>query len=96
MKWNRPSNWYCLRSVWRRTQTPMLAGEVINPRGCILLGKDTNTFRDTVQGFLEGSDELRPSPAKNGEVKTKLQEVRTLFKEFGVGCEHLRAICRIW
>ncbi len=60
----------------------MLAGEVINPEVVFLLGKDTNTFRDTVQGFLEGSDELRLSPAKNGEVKTKLQEVRTLFKEF--------------
>ena len=29
----------------------MLAGEVINPEVVFLLGKDTNTFRDTIERF---------------------------------------------
>lgn len=60
----------------------MLAGEVINPEVVFLLGKDTNTFRETIQGFLEGSDELRLAAARSAEVKDKLQEIKTLFKEF--------------
>ena len=60
----------------------MLAGEVINPEVVFLLGKDANTFRDTLQGMLEGSDELRLSPVRNGEIKSKLEEIKKLFKDF--------------
>ena len=33
----------------------MLAGDVVDPEVAFLLGKDTNTFRDTLQGLLQGS-----------------------------------------
>ncbi|WP_028447563.1 methyl-accepting chemotaxis protein [Chitinimonas koreensis] len=60
----------------------MLAGEIINPEVVFLLGKDTNTFRDTLQGMIEGSEELRIPAAKDGEVKDKLNEIRDMFKDF--------------
>lgn len=60
----------------------MLAGEIINPEVVFLLGKDTNTFRDTLQGMIEGSEELRIAPSKSPEVKEKLNEIRDLFKDF--------------
>ncbi|QDQ29264.1 methyl-accepting chemotaxis protein [Chitinimonas arctica] len=60
----------------------MLAGEIINPEVVFLLGKDTNTFRDTLQGMIDGSEELRIQPAGNPEVKEKLTEIRDMFKDF--------------
>jgi twitching motility protein PilJ len=60
----------------------MLAGEIINPEVVFLLGKDTNTFRDTLQGMIDGSEDLRIPPAKNPEVKQKLLEIRDMFKDF--------------
>ncbi|WP_199065416.1 methyl-accepting chemotaxis protein [Chitinimonas sp. BJB300] len=60
----------------------MLAGEIINPEVVFLLGKDTNTFRDTLTGMLDGSEELRIPAARNAEVKDKLVEIRDLFKDF--------------
>ncbi|MFC4160358.1 methyl-accepting chemotaxis protein [Chitinimonas lacunae] len=60
----------------------MLAGEIINPEVVFLLGKDTNTFRDTLAGMIEGSEELRIPAAKSPEVREKLEEIRTMFKDF--------------
>ena len=60
----------------------MLAGEVINPEVVFLLGKDTNTFRDTLNGLADGSDELRLQAARSQEVKAKLDDIKKLFKEF--------------
>src|SRR3954471_1215291 len=37
----------------------MLAGDVVDPEVAFLLGKDTNTFRDLLQGLLQGSKALR-------------------------------------
>jgi len=37
----------------------MLAENVVDPEVAFLLGKDTNTFRDTIQGLLQGSQTLR-------------------------------------
>ncbi|MBV1774604.1 methyl-accepting chemotaxis protein [Burkholderiaceae bacterium DAT-1] len=59
-----------------------LAGELINPGTVFLLSKDVNTFRDTLNGMIDGSEELRLSPAKNPEVREKLKEIRELFKDF--------------
>jgi twitching motility protein PilJ len=60
----------------------MLAGDIINPEVVFLLGKDTNTFRDTLNGFIDGSEELRLKPAKSPEIKEKLIEIREMFKDF--------------
>ncbi|MBB5018022.1 twitching motility protein PilJ [Chitinivorax tropicus] len=60
----------------------MLASEIINPEVVFLLGKDANTFRDTLQGMLDGSEELRLAAVKNQETREKLEEIKTLFKDF--------------
>ena len=36
-----------------------LAGEGVNPETAFLLGKDTNTVRETLKGLINGSEELR-------------------------------------
>jgi twitching motility protein PilJ len=60
----------------------VLSGDVLNPEVVFLLGKDTNTFHETLQGMIEGSDELRISAAKNPEVREKLGEIKDMFKDF--------------
>src|SRR5205085_1205271 len=37
----------------------MLAGDVVDPEVAFLLGKDSNTFRDLLQGLLQGNEALR-------------------------------------
>jgi twitching motility protein PilJ len=39
-----------------------LSGEGVNPETAFLLGKDTNTFRETLDGLINGSEALRLSP----------------------------------
>ena len=60
----------------------MLAEAVIDPEVSFLLGKDTNTFRDTLQGLLNGSEALRISRVGDAELRTKLGEMETSFKEY--------------
>ena len=47
-----------------------------------LLGKDTNTFRDIVDGLLSGSDVLKLPAEKNPETRAKLIELQTEFNQY--------------
>jgi twitching motility protein PilJ len=60
----------------------MLAEAVIDPEVSFLLGKDTNTFRDTLQGLLEGSDAQRIQRVGDAELRAKLGELDGAFKEY--------------
>jgi twitching motility protein PilJ len=60
----------------------MLAEAVIDPEVSFLLGKDTNTFRDTLQGLLEGSDAQRIQRVADAELRAKLGELDGAFKEY--------------
>ena len=60
----------------------MLAEAVIDPEVSFLLGKDTNTFRDTLQGLLNGSDALRIQRVSDSELRSKLAEMDAAFKEY--------------
>ncbi|HEU5178589.1 MAG TPA: methyl-accepting chemotaxis protein, partial [Burkholderiales bacterium] len=60
----------------------MLAEAVIDPEVSFLLGKDTNTFRDTLQGLLAGSDALRIQRVNDAELRGKLGEMEGAFKEY--------------
>jgi twitching motility protein PilJ len=60
----------------------MLAADVVDPEVAFLLGKDTNTFRDTLQGLIKGSDILRISRVANPELNGKLAELETGFREY--------------
>ena len=60
----------------------MLAEAQIDPEVSFLLGKDTNTFRDTLQGLLAGSDALRIQRVSDAELRGKLGEMEGAFKEY--------------
>ena len=50
-----------------------------NAEAVFLLGKDLNTFKEIVAGLLNGSAELRLSPARDGAVRDKLLELSTQY-----------------
>jgi len=63
----------------------MLAGDVVDPEVAFLLGKDTNTFRDLVQGLLQGNDAMRITRVSDNEMRGKLGELETAFKQYQTG-----------
>jgi len=65
-----------------RRANEFLTAEGDNPETAFLLGKDTNTFRDIVEGFLSGSDVLRLSATRDADTRGKLQELQTAFAEY--------------
>ena len=60
----------------------MLAEAVIDPEVSFLLGKDTNGFRDILQGLLQGSEALRIQRVSDPELRGKLVEMEAAFKEY--------------
>jgi twitching motility protein PilJ len=62
----------------------MLAGDVIDPEVAFLLGKDSNTFRDLLQGLLQGNEAIRVARVSETELRAKLGELETGFKEYQV------------
>jgi twitching motility protein PilJ len=62
-----------------RSANEFLTSEGVNPETAFLLGKDTNTFRDIIDGFLNGSDIMRLSVTREPDVRDKLQELQKEF-----------------
>src|SRR6266436_675914 len=60
----------------------MLAEEIIDPEVSFLLGKDSNTYRDTLQGLLQGSEALRIARVPDAEMRGKLGELESAFKDY--------------
>lgn len=60
----------------------MLAEAQIDPEVSFLLGKDTNNFRDIVQGLLNSSEALRIQRVADPELRGKLGEMEAAFKEY--------------
>ncbi|MFZ6766466.1 methyl-accepting chemotaxis protein [Undibacterium sp. Di26W] len=67
-----------------RSANEFLTSEGVNPETAFLLGKDTNTFRDLVDGFLKGSDVLRLTATKDADTRDKLTELQKTFGEYQV------------
>ncbi|MDB5762757.1 MAG: methyl-accepting chemotaxis protein [Herminiimonas sp.] len=65
-----------------RSANEFLTSEGVNPETAFLLGKDTNTFRDIAEGFLNGSDVLRLTITKDQETREKLAELQKVFAEY--------------
>lgn len=65
-----------------RSAGEFLSSEGVNPETAFLLGKDTNTFRDIIDGFLNGSDVLRLTADKDPEIRAKLTELQTTFADY--------------
>jgi len=60
----------------------LLAAEAIDPEVTFLLGKDSNTFRDILQGLTKGSDSLRVGAARDAETIEKLKELDAAYQEY--------------
>ncbi|MDH3320745.1 MAG: methyl-accepting chemotaxis protein [Betaproteobacteria bacterium] len=65
-----------------KNATIMLAENIVDPEVAFLLGKDTNTYRDTLQGLLQGSDALRIARVSDAELRGKLGELQTAFSDY--------------
>lgn len=65
-----------------RSANEFLTSEGVNPETAFLLGKDTNTFRDITDGFLNGSELLRLTMTKDPDTRRKLTELRTAFLDY--------------
>jgi len=60
----------------------MLAENVVDPEVAFLLGKDTNTFRDTLQGLLQGNAALRIERVGDAEMRAKLGELQAAYEDY--------------
>ncbi len=67
----------------------MLAGDVVDPEVAFLLGKDTNTFRDALQGLIQGNEAQRIARVADPEMRGKLAELETGFKEYQGGVSQI-------
>ncbi len=67
----------------------MLASDVVDPEVAFLLGKDTNTFRDLVQGLLQGNEALRIQRVEDAQIRGKLADLQTGFKEYQTGVSQI-------
>jgi twitching motility protein PilJ len=67
----------------------MLAGDVVDPEVAFLLGKDTNTFRDLLQALLQGNEALRIARVSDAEIRGKLGELETGFKQYQGGVSQI-------
>ena len=47
-----------------------------------MLGKDTNTFRDITEGFLNGSELLRLTATQDPATREKLAELQEVFADY--------------
>lgn len=60
----------------------ILAGDIVDPEVAFLLGKDTNTFRDALQGLIQGNEALRIARVGDPEMRGKLAELEAGFKQY--------------
>ena len=65
-----------------KNASALLVSDEISPEVAFLLGKDTNTFRDILQGLTKGSDTLRLSGANDAESRVKLAELDAAYKAY--------------
>src|SRR6266704_1864975 len=65
-----------------RNANAMLGADVIDPEVAFLMGKDTTTFRELLQGLMKGGDVLRVTAARDPEQQAKLAELDKAYQEF--------------
>ncbi|WP_338847034.1 methyl-accepting chemotaxis protein [Massilia sp. W12] len=65
-----------------KSANEFVTSEGVNPETSFLLGKDASTFRDIVEGFLEGSEVLRLAATKDQETRDRLTELKAQFGEY--------------
>lgn len=65
-----------------KSANEFVTSEGVSPETAFLLGKDASTFRDIIDGFLNGSEVLRLTASKDQESRDKLTELQTTFAEY--------------
>ncbi|HSS70727.1 MAG TPA: methyl-accepting chemotaxis protein [Casimicrobiaceae bacterium] len=63
----------------------LVSSEDIDPEVAFLLGKDSGTFRDILNGLLKGNDSLRLSPIRNDEARATLIDLQKRFAQYEAG-----------
>jgi twitching motility protein PilJ len=63
----------------------LASSDEIDPEVAFLLGKDSSTFREIVNGLLKGSDALRLAPVKSEDARTTLTELSKRFTTYDAG-----------
>jgi twitching motility protein PilJ len=65
-----------------KSASEFMTAQGVNPETAFLLGKDTNTFKDITDGFLNGSEILKLPATKDADTREKLTELKTTFAEY--------------
>ncbi|WP_353396054.1 methyl-accepting chemotaxis protein [Hydrogenophaga sp. 5NK40-0174] len=64
-----------------KSANEFLTMEGVSPEAVFLLGKDLNTFKEVSEGMLEGSEDLRLAPARNEQVRERLEALMKLYEQ---------------
>lgn len=64
-----------------KSANEFLTMEGVSPEAVFLLGKDLNTFKEITEGLLEGSEELRLAPAREEQIRERLEALLALYEE---------------
>jgi twitching motility protein PilJ len=63
----------------------LASGDEIDPEVAFLLGKDSSTFREILNGLLKGSDTLRLAPVRSEDARATLTELSKRFTAYDAG-----------
>jgi twitching motility protein PilJ len=63
----------------------LASGDEIDPEVAFLLGKDSTTFREILNGLLKGSDTLRLAPVRSEDARATLTELSKRFTAYDAG-----------
>jgi twitching motility protein PilJ len=63
----------------------LVSSDEIDPEVAFLLGKDSGSFKDILNGLLKGSDPLRLSPVHSDDARTTLVELQKRFTTYEAG-----------
>ncbi|MEN9844823.1 MAG: hypothetical protein RLZZ612_2652 [Pseudomonadota bacterium] len=63
-----------------KSANEFLTMEGVSPEAVFLLGKDLNSFKEIAEGLLNGSSELRLSPATDAQVKDQLAGLLKIYE----------------
>jgi twitching motility protein PilJ len=64
-----------------KSANEFLTFEGVSPEAVFLLGKDLNSFREIVDGLIEGNAELRLPGTKDGAAREQLAKLKTQFAQ---------------
>ncbi|MDR3454933.1 MAG: methyl-accepting chemotaxis protein [Rhodoferax sp.] len=64
-----------------KSANEFLTTEGVSPEAVFLLGKDLNSFKEISQGLLDGSPELRLTPAKDPQTREQLGALMKLYEQ---------------